>query len=238
MKLPSTIWMYWDQGQSDAPRIVNAALASWRHHNPQWDLRFLDATSPEVRAASPLWKRKKMRVAASSDLLRLSLLANYGGVWVDATTICLRPLDDWLPKVFDRKFGFYAFSNRPIATWFLASTPGGPVVTEWLSRAKQFWERRPPGKYPYFWAKDQFRQMLADDPKLSTIAMADARTGEGMRFGPHVFCDWKNVNRQPINPCMLERLVREAPPLLKMTHRQQIRPGTQVDLIVRCFETV
>ena len=45
--------------------------------------------------------------AAESDILRLYLLKKYGGVWVDATNLCRRPLDAWLPSAACE--GFFAF---------------------------------------------------------------------------------------------------------------------------------
>ena len=30
-----------------------------------------------------------------ADAVRLALLAKYGGLWIDASTICFRPFDDW-----------------------------------------------------------------------------------------------------------------------------------------------
>jgi hypothetical protein len=47
----------------------------------------------------PGWMLDRVRAGSVSrtnlsDLLRLSLLASYGGVWLDATFFCARPLDD------------------------------------------------------------------------------------------------------------------------------------------------
>lgn len=39
-------------------------------------------------------RRSKFTVAAFSDLLRIGLLCQYGGIWVDATMLALRPLGD------------------------------------------------------------------------------------------------------------------------------------------------
>jgi mannosyltransferase OCH1-like enzyme len=42
-------------------------------------------------------------------LARLCLLRTHGGVWVDATVFCRRPLDEWLPE--HAASGFFAFAN-------------------------------------------------------------------------------------------------------------------------------
>merc|ERR1712232_1418088 len=65
--------------------------------------------------------------AAESYLLRLILLVLYGGVWVDSTMLCRRPLDGWLPEAAPN--GFFAFSpesikeNLPVMSSFIASVP-------------------------------------------------------------------------------------------------------------------
>ena len=53
------------------------------------------------------------------------MLRQHGGVWADATSFCLRPLDDWLNAAYAA--GFFAFRNpakdRMMANWFIASEP-------------------------------------------------------------------------------------------------------------------
>ena len=60
-----------------------------------------------------------------ANVLRMELLARHGGVWVDATCFCVRPLDEWLPAQMSS--GFFAFArparSRLLANWFLAARP-------------------------------------------------------------------------------------------------------------------
>ena len=41
-----------------------------------------------------------------ADAVRLALLAKYGGLWIDASTICFRPFDDFI-------YGPVASDTRP-----------------------------------------------------------------------------------------------------------------------------
>ena len=58
---------------------------------------------------------------AFADQIRIEILHLHGGVWADATTICAKPLDEWLPERMGT--GFFAFErpaqDRMIASWFL-----------------------------------------------------------------------------------------------------------------------
>jgi hypothetical protein len=44
----------------------------------------------------PYIHQPHIKEQAKSDIIRLHLLAQHGGVWADATVLCLQPLDHWL----------------------------------------------------------------------------------------------------------------------------------------------
>jgi len=66
---------------------------------------------------------------------------------VDAYTVPLRPLDNWLPPLMPS--GFFAhhdpYRKRMAETWFLAAQPDNPLITGWRDRMLDYWrtERRP-----------------------------------------------------------------------------------------------
>src|SRR5690606_23029229 len=90
-----TIWTLWMQGVDTAPPLVRACIESWRVLNPTWRAVALD------RATLGDWvdlddiidiSRRDITVQKQAVVARLALLKRYGGVWVDATVFCLRPL--------------------------------------------------------------------------------------------------------------------------------------------------
>ena len=90
------IWTCWFQGLDDAPSLVQRCIQSWIKHNPGWDLRCLDRHTVLHYAPSlnDLNLTNAVITAASlSDIVRINLLHEYGGVWVDASLFCNRPLD-------------------------------------------------------------------------------------------------------------------------------------------------
>src|SRR5262249_40060710 len=94
------IWTCWLQGRENAPPTVEKCLASWERKNPGWTFRCLDATSIERYVALKHHidlDRQTITAASLSDILRMLLLREFGGVWVDATLLCAMPLDEWLP---------------------------------------------------------------------------------------------------------------------------------------------
>ncbi|MGS4946668.1 capsular polysaccharide synthesis protein [Meridianimarinicoccus sp. RP-17] len=199
--IPRRIWAYWDQGEAAAPPVVRACLASWRQHNPGWDLTVLDRDSAPALAGLPM-DPGDIPVQSYADLLRLRLLAREGGVWVDATTFCLRPLDHWLPML--AQGGFFAFTWTPadrwfiwpnvprrITNWFLASEPGGAVISAWDARARAYWQgRRTP--HVYYWPHLMWDFMALTERRFGRMAAAVPRIG---CFGPHLVHDHVQTGR-------------------------------------------
>ena len=128
-----TIWLFWSQGEAnlelkryEIPASVTdgafgnstygkyrtgyRCLQGWRRLNPGWNVQLLDETS--ATALSPMYAALKTKgvsgVALWSDVLRLDLLARYGGVWADISTCPVHPLDNWLPN-YVAPTGFFTF---------------------------------------------------------------------------------------------------------------------------------
>ena len=192
---------------------------SWSQHNPGWDLRILDART--ARLVAPLeayvdLSRQQITAASLSDWLRLLLLARHGGVWADATLLCNRALDDWLPEQLQS--GFFAFDkpgpDRPLASWFLAAEPAHPLVLRWLSEAEAYWHHRSAAD-DYFWLHRRFYDVLAE-PALHE---AWSRTPKLSADGPH------QLQRLGLSASTndLEQHVDWTVPVFKLIHR--LAPG-------------
>lgn len=88
--------------------------------------------------------------AAQSDVVRLNVLANHGGVWADATVACMQPLDLWLdaalkPTGFWMYRGDYIGGKRSPCSWFMAAERGSSIACGWRSLGQDYWAARPCG---------------------------------------------------------------------------------------------
>ena len=152
--------MLWLQGWDAAPDLVRACAETWRRLNPTWQVRLLDATSlVDVLPAAAFAHvaGKSLEHEAFSDVVRLELLARYGGVWADATAYCLAPLDDWLvPRM---TAGFFAFArpvpDRMLSSWLLAAVQGSGIVERWQQATRDYWAARTSRDH-YFWVHRLF----------------------------------------------------------------------------------
>jgi len=112
--------------------------------------------------------RQVITAASLSDIIRILLLYEYGGVWVDATALCRMPLDRWLPDA--AKSGFFAFAapgpDRLLSSWFLAAAPGNKLVAKWAARTVRYWRDRREADN-YFWFHHEFRSLCEADTKAA-----------------------------------------------------------------------
>ena len=88
--LGKVIWVYWRQGEENAPGIVRKCIRSIRENSSGYRVIVLDGNKLSDYLTMPDFiekkhKEGKIKEALYSDLLRISLLLEYGGVWCDAT---------------------------------------------------------------------------------------------------------------------------------------------------------
>jgi hypothetical protein len=163
--LPRVIWSFWHSGEAQAPELSRLCFDSWRARNPGWELVVLDAEAARARLGLP---QAPANARFFANLLRLELLAEGGGVWTDASVLCARPLDDWLPGCMEE--GFFAFRHvapdRPLASWFLASAPGGRIARVWARALRTLWRLRAEDAERRQAMHRLFGWMLQADPAL------------------------------------------------------------------------
>jgi hypothetical protein len=145
-EIPKKIWMVWFQGADQAPSLVEETQASWKKLNPDWEFHFLDKEGlREHLDADWFLDHKNIPPQALSDIVRIMLLHKYGGVWVDASVFCTRPLDEW---IYDHApEGFFGYEkprfDKLISSWFLVASKGNVVIKKWHDKTMKFWSVGP-----------------------------------------------------------------------------------------------
>ena len=211
--------MVWLQGWDKAPEVALAALASWRARNPGWRVHALDRESladflpaAELRRIDAPGRPPE----AVSDLVRLELLHRYGGVWADATAICARSLDEWLPECLEQ--GFFAFERpgpeRMVASWFLAASAGSYIVAQWREAAASYWREREQ-RDDYFWLHQLFARRYGEDAQFRALWDAVPKRGAAHKyhFGPQ-----SGALLEPPTARHAD-LLQPPAPVLKLTHK-------------------
>lgn len=142
-----TIWFFWAQGYEQAPDVVKIAYKSWLSVNPDYNVVFLDNNKLmellkfNLDEFIYLNENISLPYAGRSDFLRSILLYKYGGVWVDSTTFCLKPLSHWLDLSHSDFFIFRQNNDcqdRSMVSWFMASKKGSILSKQLVNSAYKF----------------------------------------------------------------------------------------------------
>lgn len=116
-----TIWMYWKQGEENAPALVKKCINSVRTVAGYERVVVLNEYTINDYIEMPDFieeKHKKgiIQEALYSDLLRISLLIHYGGIWCDATCF----MTDKIP-LYVKNASFFFFQQTLLEGWLSPS---------------------------------------------------------------------------------------------------------------------
>ena len=94
-KMRDRIWLCWWQGEENASDLVKACMASVRKNAGEHIVTIITEENYKSYVSMPAWIEEKYRSGIISrthfsDLLRFFLLAEYGGVWLDASICCVK----------------------------------------------------------------------------------------------------------------------------------------------------
>lgn len=136
--IPKQIWMYW--AGATLPDEVQSFVNKITRENPEYKLTVVNSVNLQQYLPGVEFTRADLMVSHRSDYIRLELLYRYGGIWLDATTILNRTLDEFLAVNLDNHYDMVAF-YRDVSTvdkrypiiesWFLAAPPGNDFIKRW-----------------------------------------------------------------------------------------------------------
>lgn len=135
------VWQFWAPDPERAPALVRNCMQSVAEHLSDRTVTVLDPTSYGEFVRLPQHieaRRDQMGWTHFSDLLRIWLLAEHGGTWIDATVMMSAPMPAHVDEV-----PFFAFS-RPedpflLSSWFLHARPAHPIVLALRDMLDDYW---------------------------------------------------------------------------------------------------
>ena len=91
-EFPKMIWTMWQQGEAQMPETVQASMKTIKNFAKRNDCEFYLLTDENLADfinipgdITEKYKKKELSAAHYSDIIRFSLLYQYGGIWMDAT---------------------------------------------------------------------------------------------------------------------------------------------------------
>lgn len=138
------VWVFWWQGEENMPELVRFCYECLKKNVPSdRPLIFLDKNNLKDYTDIPDYimeklEKKVMSLIHFSDIVRMSLLAKHGGLWVDATVY----LSDKMPScVFEHS---YFSAREPLRTFAVSKANytvfmlGAAANAPWVVYARDF----------------------------------------------------------------------------------------------------
>lgn len=117
-KLP--IWVMWWQGEKNMPSVIKGCLASKRKYAGEHDVKVISKDNYKKYIEIPDYILEKVNagnlsITHLSDIIRILLLEKYGGLWLDATILCIKPI----PEEYFYRY-FYSLKNENLLSKFVS----------------------------------------------------------------------------------------------------------------------
>lgn len=132
-RIPKIIHYCWF-GKGELPQLAIDCLASWKKYMPNWKYMRWDESNCDMSFA-PLYVRQAYearKYAFVSDYVRLWVLEQYGGLYMDVDFEVYRPFDELMDK-YAAFAGYEGSKRKPVMQGVIASEPHGAWVRDMLS---------------------------------------------------------------------------------------------------------
>ena len=147
----SPIWVCWWTGEETAPELVQKCIQSIKKCSGRHQVIFIDKNNYFKYVNIPDYmlekvRQKKMGLAHLADYIRVSLIAKYGGLWLDSTIFCSKKIpDNYFSQPFftckseedpDSKF----ISKMRWTTFILGGYSGNIVFLYLKEMLEEYWK--------------------------------------------------------------------------------------------------
>jgi hypothetical protein len=221
MNITKNIYILWFQGFDNAPDVVKQCVNSWKYYNPDWNIILLDDTNLNsyINLKNYTIDITYIEKCHLADIIRTILLKLYGGLWVDATTFCNKPLNDWLPNYINE--GFFAFdkpgADRLISNWFLYSEKNNYIIDKWCDNTLKYYSTNKKA-HTYFIHHYLFGDLYISDIRFKEVwDKVPKLSANGM--GPHYLQE--NGLCKNITTKTKTEIDSKITPLYKLSHKIQ-----------------
>lgn len=150
-KVNRTVWICWMQGLENAPKLVKACVNSVRENLNGFKIVILTEDNIGDYVTFPDYiveKYKKGIISRThfSDILRVTLLAKYGGLWVDSTVLCT----DGNFANYIIELPLFAYQNMDLdrndelpivcSTWLVSANSNNPILCLTRELVYEYWK--------------------------------------------------------------------------------------------------
>lgn len=176
--LEKNIFLLWLQGWENAKWLNKQVVESWEINNPEWKICLIDLNNLKDYVSDIDYiydATKQISPAAKSDIIRLSLLKKYGGIWADATMLCMQPLDHWLHEAVEPAglwmyHGHGGGMDKEVgpASWFIVSKKESYIINKWKEECDNYWNNNN-FTNNYYWMDGLFKHLFYNDKTFNEL---------------------------------------------------------------------
>ena len=141
------VWVCWFQGIENAPEIVQNCIKSLKYHIKDREIVFLNKGNIKDYVNLPdyiyeKWEKGIIPYAQFSDILRIELLIEHGGIWLDATTYLTAPLPEYITDsdFFVYHDGLFDKETVNMGNWLIRSKANNILLNETQNLLLKYWE--------------------------------------------------------------------------------------------------
>ncbi|MCU7207420.1 capsular polysaccharide synthesis protein [Turicibacter sp. GALT-G1] len=141
------VWWCWLQGEDQAPELCQACLDSLRYHLKDKEIIVITEINMWDYIEFPDYVIKKYNQGIItrthlSDLLRLELLIQHGGTWIDSSVFCTGEGKD----VFENPLFVYQNFKRgdeaiEASSWLISAEKNNPILCATRDLLYEYWKK-------------------------------------------------------------------------------------------------
>ncbi len=243
------IWQYWGQGiDENLPPMVKLCFKSIDQHKGDYRvIRLSDETIDEYLDLPKFVTLKRQnpqfKPAFFADLLRLSLLSAYGGIWADATILLTAPIDKRIAEqeffMFERvetveDKGFWQTFNADYFGWhnthyvnvlnsFIVANKRNDLLNHCLQILLNFWQTQDYIPHYFFFQimYDVLTKQFIDGQKLIIDDVLPHRLQVNLS--------------KPFDECTFNSIIKNTN-IHKMTYMTQAPAGSYYEYLLKLYK--
>ena len=147
------VWVCWFQGLDNAPALVKKCYESLKQNLTDREIILITSDNmcdyvkfPEFILEK--WKAGQITHTHMTDLLRLELLIQYGGMWVDATVLCTSKREEIPDYFFNSDLFLYQILKpgrdgqaQPISRWLISAKTNNKILMMARYLCYEYWKK-------------------------------------------------------------------------------------------------
>ena len=147
------VWVCWFQGIDNAPDVVKKCYESLKVILTDREIILVTSDNMCDYVEFPdfileKWKAGQITHTHMTDLLRLELLIKYGGMWIDATVLCISRREEIPDYFFNSDLFLYQTLKPgrdgqalPVSSWLISAKTNNKILMETRFLCYEYWKK-------------------------------------------------------------------------------------------------